>query len=346
MLGMFVVLLGTAAIDYLPPGIDAAGIGFMAILVFSLPLQAAGAEVFRGLKRLGHASIIGLPMYRAIHLALIVAVPLSRTQRTPVVYLGLATLASALSLAVSLAALAMHRRELIWRRPTGTLVREFAIGGLPITATKGADEAAGRLPVWVLASLDQVGAAGVYALAAAMAKGLLLVQSIGWQTLSPFFARTWVESGATPWLERRIRGVASLSTVAAGLMAAVVIGAMWAVLPTLVGQDYAEAAPTALVLAVGTVICIAAGQCGMVLNLTGNQRLAASAAGTGLAAAVVLVPTGAILAQAIGAASGAAAGMVVTNLLQARFAHSTTGMRTTANMSTALGAFRHIRERS
>ena len=44
MLGMLVALVGNAGIASLPPGIDTAGVGFMAILVFSLSLQAAGAE--------------------------------------------------------------------------------------------------------------------------------------------------------------------------------------------------------------------------------------------------------------------------------------------------------------
>jgi O-antigen/teichoic acid export membrane protein len=333
LLGLGFVVLGNAGFVALPPGIDSVGIGLVAVLVISSSLQVAIAEVFRGLQRLGHASVIGLPMYRLLHLTLILVVPLESTERTPVRYLGLATIASIVSLLAGVGALIIRRQELEWRRPQPLLVRALAIGGLPITTTKAADDAAGRLPIWVLASLDQVEAAGVYALAATMAKSLLLVQSVGWQTLSPFFARSWIESGATAWLERRVRGVASAATVLAAVVGVLVLVGMQLVLPSLVGEEYASAVPTALVLAVGTVISIAAGQCGMVLNLTGNQRSAAVAAVTGLAAAAVLVPLGSVAAGAAGAAAGTSAGMVTTNVLQARMASRKTGIHTPASIA-------------
>jgi O-antigen/teichoic acid export membrane protein len=212
--------------------------------------------------------------------------------------------------------------------------------------SKGADEAGGRLPIWVLALLGEVGAAGVYALAATMAKSLLLVQSVGWQTLSPFFAGSWFESGPTAWLEKRVRGVASVSTVAAALVGVLVLVAMHLVLPNLVGREYASAVPTALVLSVGTVLGIAAGQCGMVLNLTGNQRSTAVGAIAGLLAAAVLVPLGAITGGAVGSAAGTAVGIVTTNSLQAHMAFAKTGMHTTASISIPIAWMKQILGRS
>lgn len=333
MLGLGFFALSNAGVIGLPPGIDTAGAALVAVLVVFSSVQAAISEVFRGLKRLGHASLVGLPMQRFLHLALILAVPLDSTERTPVMYLGFATIASAISLLAGVGALLIRRQELEWGRPQPLLVRTLALGGLPITATKAADEAAGRLPVWVLASVDQVEAAGVYALAATMAKSLLLVQSVGWQTLSPFFARSWLESGPTKWLERRVRGVASVSTLMAALVGVLVLVGMELVLPSLVGGGYSEAVPTALVLSVGIVISIAAGQCGMVLNLTGNQKSAAVAAVTGLIVAALVVPLGSVAAGAIGAAVGSSAGMVTTNVLQARLALRKTGIHTPASFA-------------
>lgn len=332
-LGLGFLALSNANVIALPPGIGTAGASLVALLVVASSVQVGISEVFRGLKRLAHASLIGLPMQRFLHLALILVVPLDSTERTPVMYLGFAAIASVVSLLAGVGALLIRRQELEWERPQTSLVRSLALGGLPITATKAADEAAGRLPIWVLASIDQVEAAGVYALAATMAKSLLLVQSVGWQTLSPFFARSWLESGPTEWLERRVRGVASVSTLMAALVGVLVIVGMQLVLPSLVGGGYSAAVPTALVLAVGTVVSIAAGQCGMVLNLTGNQRSAAVAAAIGLIVAALVVPLGSVAAGAIGAAAGSAAGMVMTNVLQARLAFRKTGIRTPASFA-------------
>ena len=102
-------------------------------------------------------------------------------------------------------------------------------------------------------------------------------------------------------------------------------------MPRFFPSGFADAVGVAAILLIGTIATALTGPCGLLLNLTGNEKWAARASliSVGLAA-IAIFPAG-----SAGGALGAAAVMAIATVLRValllRFAYQQTGIMTAAD---------------
>ena len=334
-LGVLIALLtasplGVRALDALGD-LDAAAVAALAVILASQALYITNSESLRALHYLGSAATLGLPTQRLISLILVAgAVYVVNRDLEPTSALWLTAVAAGVAVAASGSALWARIRDI----PGGRLQRATAIrmarSGSPILLTNVLGLSATRLPVWTLAVLGSLDEAGTFALATAFVALIRLTHKTMINTLSPFVATAY-HSGSRERLESRVRVAAaatSLLAVAAGI-ALLVVGSI--AVPRVFGNDFENVVPVAAVLLVGTMTVVLAGPCGMMLNVTGNERWMARASIISVAAALVAIYPASSAGGAVGAAVVMAASLIVRVLLQLTFTKRRTGIRTYAD---------------
>ncbi|MEW6429562.1 MAG: oligosaccharide flippase family protein [Thermodesulfobacteriota bacterium] len=187
-----------------------------------------------------------------------------------------------------------------WMKSTGVFLAITVVGILE-----------SQLPLYLLGYLATPGQAGLYQAANQLVGIVVMGITAVNLPLQPRLAKAWVEKDITT-AQRLVTEAAHLGTAFALLAACVLVPFADAIL-SLYGPMYVAAAWPLRVLILGQVINAVSGSCGVVLAMTGYQRLALMGTGTALignfAASCLLIPRMGI----VGAAIAAVIGLIIWN---------------------------------
>lgn len=195
---------------------------------------------------------------------------------------------------------------------------------LPLLALNGIAVVNDRLDVLLLGALSGSEEAGVYSVAfrvAGLTSFFLLAAAY---PASPLVARLWAERDVVE-LQRVVRATARAVT-AGGLVVALVLVACAGPLLDLFGPGFGSGRVPLLVLVVGQLVNAATGIAGLVLMMTGHERLVTRAVGSGAAVGVLVTAVLVPLYGATGAALGTATGVVLSNVWLTRALFRATGV--------------------
>ncbi|MGY1773985.1 lipopolysaccharide biosynthesis protein [Blastococcus sp. SYSU D00813] len=209
--------------------------------------------------------------------------------------------------------------------PPGRLLRS---GGTFAVATL-ASVTVPQAGVWLLAVVAPAEEVAEFSVAVRIAVLVAVPTAIGMRTLAPRIAAA-AGSGRLPALQEPVRRFAVWSTAVTALAVAVLAASGGVLLPAVFGEGYRAALAPALVMCAGVLVNAWTGPCSVVLSHAGRQRVvAASALVSALAFAGLATWWGAVWGGT-GVAAAAAAAMSGRNLLLARSARRTLGIRTIA----------------
>ena len=172
--------------------------------------------------------------------------------------------------------------------------------GTPILLTEVLGIAGTRLPVWVLAILGTLGEAGVFALATAYVTIIRFGHKTMVGTLSPFIATSY-QSGDRKALEHRVRVAAAATSLMAMAGGSIMLVAGTVLVPRLFPAGFDDAVGVAGILLVGTIVTALGGPCGLLLNLSGNERWLARASVVSIGLAAIAIYPASAAGGAIGA---------------------------------------------
>jgi O-antigen/teichoic acid export membrane protein len=278
--------------------------------VFVTAMQALVSDSFRGLADIRAASVYGGPLASVLVVAGLLAVLASRGELTVTGAVLLAVLAAATS--AGWGAIALRRRvHRLPARATGDVGRlltpsVFAVS-LPLVLTTALLLVLGSADLWMLGASRPAAEVAAYGIASRTATlvGMPLLVIFG--VLPPLIAGLHA-SGERARLERLLRVTAMAASAPAVVLAAVFAVAGGPLLALVYGEHYRAGALPLAVLSAGQVVSVVTGLCGLVLAMTGHQRLllgitAASVTAT-VAALLLVVPvwgtTGAAVVSALG----------------------------------------------
>jgi O-antigen/teichoic acid export membrane protein len=183
--------------------------------------------------------------------------------------------------------------------------------------------------VWLLAVVAPVEEVAEFSVAVRIAVLVAVPTAIGMRTLAPRIAAA-AGSGRLASLQEPVRRFAVWSTVATALAVAVLAAAGHVLLPAGFGEEYGAALAPALVMCAGVLVNAWTGPCSVVLSHAGQQRVVAvSALVSALTFAGLAIWWGAVWGGT-GVAAAAAVAMAGRNVLLARAARQTLGIRTVA----------------
>ena len=211
---------------------------------------------------------------------------------------------------------APRRRADVWSRSV-----------LPLVAVSGLYAASGQIPVLMLGAMGGAEAAGVLAVAKRLADLVVLPTLAASATLAPTLAGLWATRDTSAFqrtLTAFTRGVAGVA-----VPLAIVLVLLRRPLLEAFGAPFGAGAGALVLLCVGQVVSVLVGSVNLALVVADRERVAALAAAAhallvaGLCA--LLIPRWGIE----GAAAGAAASLIVWNLLLASRVRSLLGIRPT-----------------
>ncbi len=183
--------------------------------------------------------------------------------------------------------------------------------------------------VWLLAVVAPAEEVAEFSVAVRIAVLVAVPTAIGMRTLAPRIAAA-AGSGRLAALQEPVRRFAVWSTAVTALAVAVLAAAGQVLLPAVFGAEYRDAFAPALVMCAGVLVNAWTGPCSVVLSHAGRQRVVAvSALVCALSFAGLATWWGATWGGT-GVAAAAAVAMAGRNVLLARAARQTLGIRTIA----------------
>jgi O-antigen/teichoic acid export membrane protein len=205
--------------------------------------------------------------------------------------------------------------HLHWARSSGTF---FAITTLGLLE--------GQLPLYALGQMARLDQAGMFQAAnlvvGVVAMGLAAVNL----PLQPRLAEAWAR-GDKAAVQRLVTETARLASIAA-LPVVLLMLIMPETILGLYGEQYMQAATALRILAIGQMFNALAGSCGMLLLMTGHQRVVMQGAALALliniGAAYVFIPR----YEVSGAAFAVALSIIVWNVFYVAYAMRKLGVRT------------------
>jgi O-antigen/teichoic acid export membrane protein len=307
-----------------------AGNALMALWLILVPLGAVTAEAFRGLHEIRNSVLFGGAAFQAIYIGSAAVLSLSSGFGFTAM-LVLAVSAASLNLLIGQWLLYRHLTQLGGADDIET-PPEMAVGALlseslPLMLNLLLGIVIATLDVWIVALWYDRDVFANYGLAARIVLVLIMPIAIVQGVIPPMIAELH-ELNKKAELETLLQGTTTASALASlvPLAGAVLLGP-W-LITLLFGADFAPAATTLLILAVGQAVSLLAGSPNFVLMMTGRQRIAAV---IGVGAVVVLFAAAWPLGRlwgANGVAAAAALGLAVYKIALALVAWRTLGVKT------------------
>lgn len=183
-----------------------------------------------------------------------------------------------------------------------------------------------RIDLLFVGAIRGASEAGTYAVAARAAElvGIFLIVIGG--IMAPKFARLHV-GGDRANLQAMVTRASRLSAALTLPIAIAMIAFPGSVLAFFFGARYADGAAPLRILAIGQAINVAAGPMGMLLNMTGHERLSAISVGAGVAINFVLNAALVRSYGAIGAAIATSSSIILWNLMLLYWAKHKLGIK-------------------
>lgn len=326
-----------------PPGVYRP---LVLVVALWLPVAALGpvlVNVFRARDRFGLALAFGEHVRRVVLVAvlLVVAAGAASAGETRTALAWTAAIETAVFLVALVLLLRLVGRASTGRHAAGRPADGDAPGGPAPSAGRllrsGGTFAVATLAsvtvpqagVWLLAVVAPAEEVAEFSVAVRIAVLVAVPTAIGMRTLAPRIAAA-AGAGRLAALQEPVRRFAVWSTAVTALAVAVLAAAGSVLLPAVFGEEYREALAPALVMCAGVLVNAWTGPCSVVLSHAGRPRVVAvSALGAALGFAGLAVWWGA-LGGGTGVAAAAAVAMAGRNLLLARAARATLGIRTVA----------------
>lgn len=307
-------------------------------------IQSLMSDSFRGLSDIRAASIYGGPLASALLVVGLLGVAASGADLTVASALMLALLAAAASSVPGALALRarVHRLAGVSTESISRLrVPSVLAVSVPLLLTTAMLVLLGSVDLWILGASQPDAAVAAYGVAARTATVVGMPLLVIYGVLPPMIAGLYAR-GQTVRLQRMLRACATIAVVPAASLAVVFAVAGGSLLVLVYGAHYRAGAFPLGVLSAGQVVSVGTGVCGIVLAMTGHQRLmlsitAVSASAT-IAALLLLVPVWGTTAAAVVSALGVC-GQNIGMLVAAR---RKTGMWTHAASPSSLRLLRQV----
>ena len=306
-------------------------------------VQALVADSFRGLSDIRAASLVGGPLA-----SLLIVVGLAAAVTTGIRFgltgaLLVVVAGSAVNVGGAVAALSARIKRLPSSdvRPERLHHGKVLAVSAPLVSTTLLLMVLGSVDLWVLGAsrpAEEVAAYGVAARTATLVgMPLLVVHGV----LAPRIAGMYA-AGDGLRLERLLRTAATVAAAPAAALVVVFATAGGQLLALVYGQHYRSGGLTLAVLSVGQLVNVSAGLCGLVLAMTGHQRVLLRITALTLLATVALLAVAVPGWGAPAAALVAALGLAAQNIWTAAATRRLTGMSSYASPLSVVRAVRGV----
>lgn len=314
--------------------------------VFVTAAQALVADSFRGLADIRAASVYGGPLASIVVVIGLLVVLVSDSEFTVVGAVALVVAAAAASTGWGALALRRHLRRLPAAPPArdGRLRPRgiFAVS-VPLVLTTALLAILASADLWVLGVVRAPGDVAAYGVAGRTATLVGLPLLVVYGVLPPVIAGLHA-SGELRRLEQVLRVTATAASVPAVLLAVTFVAAGGPLLAVVYGEHYRIGALPFAVLSLGQVVAVLTGACGLVLGMTGHQRLLLVITSTSVVATVGMLLVAAPVWGMTGAAVVSALGLSAQNVALLVAARRATGLFTLAAPPWSLRSLRSLRQ--
>lgn len=323
-LALLSLLLTMSIGEYLFKDANLVVVGFLlGGLVFATALQMMASDSFRGFSDIKSASIYGGPLASLLIVASLIFVGVLAHRLT--VTGGLLIVFGATAVSAACGILALRRR---WRslplsndpQPAHLLPRNVLAVSLPLATTTALLTVLATVDLWVLGAFRPAAEAASYGVAVRTATLVAMPLLVIYGVLGPVIASLYA-SGELKKLERTIRGTTLAASVPSLILAGGFVVAGSPLLAFVYGEHYRAGGPALALLSLGQFMSVLTGVCGLLLAMTGHQRLLltitlASVVLT-VVALLIVVPVGGMIGAAVISAVGVA-GQNVALMIAAR----------------------------
>lgn len=336
------IAAGIALIGISPPGrallgtlFDVPGlreaIGLTMLVTLLATFQYDLGELFRGLSRILPATVHGGLLASALTFAVFVAlrVNLGRVSLETVLWWTVASMGVACLVSGGM----LHVRLRTLRGPGTAGAAELLRLSSPLFVYGVMALVVAQVDVWAIGAIRPADLA-VYGAAARLVLlvsiPLLIVNAVVPPVIAALYAR-----GEHQRLEHIVRVAATLSGIPAFGVLAVFVLLGRPVMQIVYGDFYGAGAVPLAVLSVGAAFAVATGSCGMVLIMTGYQRVVMVTSFVAGIVTIAAVFVGGVTGGSVGIACGAAGGKILQNLFQVVACRRVLGLRTEINLAAA-----------
>lgn len=299
------------------------------VLLPVLTVTAIHASILRGLRYVVLGQVPLGVLLPGAFMAILVVWTFAARARVP----ATAEMAVGVRVASAVVALAIGGLLLLFRLPKQVKHvaaevdrKNWLRAALPLLLLGGLEVVNGRTDVLMLAALKGTRAAGLFQAAARGADlaafGLMVVSA----AIQPTLARLHAV-GDVPRLQAVIAVAARVATAVALPTAIAFIGLGGPILSAAFGAEYVQGAGVLAILSGAQVVNAAMGPVGLILNMTGHERLAVQGLAVGAVANVLLNLALIPLWGTTGAAVATAVSLVLWNVVQSTYVRRRLGLR-------------------
>lgn len=312
--------------------------------VFGVAAQAFFADSLRGLSEIRAASLYGGPVTSALIMSGLLAVLAFDRGITVNDVLMLVVAATAAGTACAALSLRLRLRRLP-RGPSGNgsqmSIRGVFAVSVPLAFTNGLLFTLSSADLWVLGAVRSTADVAVYGVASRSATLVAMPLLVVFGVLPPVIAGLNA-SGDLIRLERVLRMTATAASAPAALLTLTFVVAGGPLLALIYGEHYRAGASLLVILSIGQLIAVLTGVCGLVLVMTGHQRLLLLVTAATVVATVVMLVVAVPLWGMVGAAVVSTVGLSVQNIALLTVARRTTGLLTFAAPPWSMRSLRQV----
>ena len=258
------------AIKWFDSKVLASIVGLAPIWVVAATLNALFSESLRALKDIRAATLLGPLFVGSIGTALLVGWWVAFGSLTLADAVIQSIIATTLSVVVGVVVL--RRKAIHLGPPSPVRVRELTQVSIPMWVTNLSLHALFQADIWILGAFRPEAEVAQYGAAARLIALVSVPLGLVNLVIPPYIAEL-DSAGQRMRLQRMLRGAATAAAIPSmTLLVALIAGAAW-LLRLVYGDYYAQASIILAILASGKVFNVLSGSCGLVLMMTGHQRV-------------------------------------------------------------------------
>lgn len=297
-------------------------------LVVATALQMLASDSFRGFSDIKSASIYGGPVASLLIVASLIFVGLTAHRLSVAGALLIVFLATALNTAWGILALRRHWRALppiAGPQPAHLLPRNVLAVSLPLASTTALLTILATVDFWVLGVFRPAAEAASYGVAVRTATLVAMPLLVIYGVLGPVIASLYT-NGELKKLERTLRGTTLAASVPSFILAGGFVIAGSPLLAFVYGEHYRAGGLSLALLSIGQLVSVVTGVCGLLLAMTGHQRLLLTITSVSVVLTVVALLVVVPVVGMTGAAIVSAAGVAGQNVALVAAARRVTGV--------------------
>lgn len=300
-------------------------------------LQALVSETFRGLHRIGPAVLFGGTLTSGLLVVVFGALFFAKASSAFNAVVWISAGATLVNVCVAVLLLQHHIRG---HRSSVRRARHMLLPtAVPLAAVSLIEVASGQVDLWVVGATLAEQDVALYGAAKRLAQLVGMPLLILNAALAPLIAELLVQEK----LERLQNAIRSVATVA--LVAALMVGSGFLLagpfaLDLAYGEFYRASAPILIVVSLERLVFVWTGPCGLVLVMSGNERVMLIIAAVSGALMAAGAAGGVAMGGTFGAAVGASMGLVSQNGLMWYYSKRRADLQTHATLSSLPGILR------